>query len=83
MGLRNAPVVWAGRVAKCIDVDAGVAVLVWIDKRDRIAMREVPAAECVRFSDAVRPRSLWPESAIPEDAKEERAARRNRRRVAA
>lgn len=84
MSLHNAAVVVNGRVAKCVEVRHGWATVVWIDHRDRIVTREVPAAACVKFSDAVRPRSLWPDTNYaPDDLKEERAARRNRRRVAA
>lgn len=84
MSLRNLPVVWAGRLGKCLDVDGGVATICWIDRHDRLVVREVPAAECIRFSDAVRPRSLWPDSAMaPDDLQDERRARRNRQRLAA
>lgn len=85
MSLVNAAVVVNGRVAKCIEVRHGWAVVCWIDHRDRIVIREVPASALVKFSEAVRPRSLWPDvNMAPDDIKqEERAARRNRRRVAA
>lgn len=84
MSLVNCAVVHAGRVAKCVEVRHGWATVVWIDHRDRIVTREVPASALVKFSEAVRPRSLWPDvNMAPDDIKnEERAARRNRRRTA-
>lgn len=83
MSLVNSAVVHAGRVCKVIDVNHGYATVAWIDWRDRIVTREVPAAACVRFADAVRPRSLWPDTNFAPDDIEERKARRNRKRVAA
>lgn len=87
MGLKNAAVVHAGRVCKVIEVTKGFATICWIDHHDRIVTREVPAAACVKFSDAVRPRSLWPDANLPLDLDLEKqdaiAARRNRKRVAA
>jgi hypothetical protein len=86
MGLKNAAIVYGGRVAKCIEVTKGYATIVWIDHHDRIVTRSVPAEACVRFSEAVRPRSFWPDANMGFDLdiekQDEIAARRNRRRVA-
>jgi hypothetical protein len=85
MGLTNAAVVCGGRVCKVIAVEKGFATVVWIDHRDQIITRSVPAAACVKFSDAVRPRSFWPDVNMPLDidleASDELAARRNRKRT--
>lgn len=84
MSLVNAAVVHAGRVAKCVEVRHGYATIAYIDWKDRIITKQVPAASVIRFADAVRPRSAWPDTNYaPDDIKnEERAARRNRRRTA-
>lgn len=85
MGLANAAVVWSGRLAKCIEVDAGEARLVWIDSRDRLVERRVPASEVVKFAEASRPRSFWPEANMGFDGdleeQDARLARRNRARL--
>jgi len=84
MSLQNAAVVVNGRVVKCIEVRHGFATIAWIDHRDRIVTREVPAGACIRFADAVRPRSAWPDvNTALDDVQEVRRARRNRKRVAA
>jgi hypothetical protein len=85
MGLVNAAVVHAGRVCKVIEVERGFATVAWIDHHDRICTRSVPASACVKFSDAVRPRSFWPDTniAFDEGQDEVRRARRNRKRTSA
>ena len=84
MGLANTAIVYAGRIAKCVEVKKGYATIAWIDHHDRIVTRSVPAAACVRFVDAMQPRSFWPDSniAFDEGEQEIKRARRNRKRVA-
>jgi len=83
MGLANTAVVVGGRICKCIEVRQGMAVVAFIDHRDRIITREVPAAACMRFVDAMTPRSFWPDSNLSLDREEPASkARKNRKRVA-
>ncbi|WP_431014498.1 hypothetical protein [Bradyrhizobium pachyrhizi] len=84
MGLANTAVVVNGRICKCIEVRQGFAVVAFIDHRDRIITREVPAAACMRFVDAMQPRSFWPDANLPFLEGEEPAfkAKRNRKRIA-
>jgi hypothetical protein len=84
MGLANNVVVVGGRICKCVEVRQGYATVAWIDHRDRIVTREVPAAACLPFAEATRPRSFWPDANVPFDEDTEvRHARRNRKRTAA
>lgn len=83
MGLKNEAVVWRGRLAKCVDVQQGEAVIAWIDHRDQFVVRHVPAAACLKFADATRVRSFWPDSNLSLDREEPASkARKNRKRVA-
>lgn len=75
MSLVNCAVVHAGRVCKVIDVESGYATIAYIDWKDRIITKQVPAASVIKFADAVRPRSAWPDSAIPEESAEPRRRR--------
>lgn len=86
MSLKGEAIVWRGRLAYCVDIVNGDAMIAWVDvNRERIVRRRVPAASCKRYRDAVSVRSAWPIAAHSNlMALEEPAykAARNRKRLA-
>lgn len=73
-------VVAAGRVARVVLIEGDLVDCAWVDHAGRIVRRQFHWTELKPFREAMRPRSLWPDSREGGDDVRTRAPNRNSRK---
>lgn len=77
---RASVVVAAGRIARVVLIEGELVDVAWVDNAGRIIRRQFHWTELRPFRDAMRPRSLWPDSHEGGDDVRTRAQNRNSRK---